>query len=180
MVRKNSSFSAAPGKEPSSKSGRRGASARAYKRLLTDLGGAVGAEGGNRGPHQTKSLTGKPAPFDRDSQAGYAAFGMTIEPTDKLAPTMRHGLLLATIREGGKTACHLSDGSNLLVSNVLGAHIRPSFSMPPSLRGGGWSGGLGRRPLQGSGRRCGCHDAQPRRQRDSIRVRSCCCMMPPI
>ncbi len=34
-------------------------------------------------------------------------------------------MLSATIREGDKTACHFSDGSNLLVSNVLGAHILP-------------------------------------------------------
>jgi len=50
---------------------------------------------------------------------------MTVKPTTESAPTIRRGLLLATIREGDKTACHFSDGSNVYVSNVLGAHIRP-------------------------------------------------------
>jgi len=50
---------------------------------------------------------------------------MTVKPTTESAPTIRRGLLLATIREGDKTACHFSDGSNVFVSNVLGAHIRP-------------------------------------------------------
>jgi len=50
---------------------------------------------------------------------------MTIEPTVETAPAMWNRLVLAIAREGDKTVCQFSDGSNLLVSNILGAHIRP-------------------------------------------------------
>ncbi len=50
---------------------------------------------------------------------------MTVEPTPELASVIRQGLVLATTREADKTACHFSDGSSLIVSNILAAHIRP-------------------------------------------------------
>ena len=50
---------------------------------------------------------------------------VTVESADELAQTIRHGLVLEAKREGDKTACHFTDGGSFLVSNFLGAHIRP-------------------------------------------------------
>ena len=73
----------------------------------------------------TKLLTGKVSPFDGYSQAGYPAFGMTIGSAVETAPVIRNGLVFATALKGDKTACQFRDGGNILVSNVLGAQIRP-------------------------------------------------------
>ena len=50
---------------------------------------------------------------------------MSVESANEVAQTIRHGLVLEAKQEGDKTACHFTAGGSFLVSNFLGAHIRP-------------------------------------------------------
>ena len=49
---------------------------------------------------------------------------MTVESSNDIVQTIRHGFVSKAKREGDKTACHFSDGGSIVVSNFLGAHIR--------------------------------------------------------
>src|SRR5437868_2681430 len=46
--------------------------------------------------------------------------------TPAIPESLRRAKVLETKSEGNKTACSLSDGSRLLVSTLLGAHICPA------------------------------------------------------
>src|SRR5437870_11477432 len=46
--------------------------------------------------------------------------------TPVIPESLRQAKVLETQSEGNKTACSLSDGSRLLVSTLLGAHICPA------------------------------------------------------
>ena len=50
---------------------------------------------------------------------------MTADSATEMAQSIRYGLVLEAKREGDRTVCRLRDCGSLLLSSMLGAHIRP-------------------------------------------------------
>ena len=72
-------------------------------------------------------LRSKWTSFDADSQAGYAALSMetSVQAANGVAETIRRGSVSELKQEGGKTVCCFNNIGSILISNFLGAHIRP-------------------------------------------------------
>src|SRR5208283_4555358 len=73
-------------------------------------------------------LRSKWTSFDADSQAGYAALCMetSAQSANGGAETIHRDSVSELKQEGGKTVCCFNNIDSILISNFLGAHIRPS------------------------------------------------------
>jgi hypothetical protein len=72
-------------------------------------------------------LRSKQTSFDGNPEAGYAALGMerSIQAANRVAETVRCGVVSQAKAEGAKTTCRFKDGGSISVSKFLAAHIRP-------------------------------------------------------
>ena len=53
----------------------------------------------------------------------------SVQAAHGVAETIRRGSVSEVNKEGDKTVCHFNDSGSILLSNFLGAHIRPSDEM---------------------------------------------------